>query len=238
MADGSKTEAATGSTWQVGRVGRARVGEATETPPTYPSKAERDVRIRNGQLVHVRPIRPEDAAMLVAFHASLSPQSVYLRFFNFHPVLTAREVERFTHVDYFDRLALIALTGNRLIAVGRYDRVAGTDMAEVAFVVEDDYQHQGIGTLLADELARAARVQGIRVFVADTLAENVAMLAMFHATGFPVETHFEEGVVKVRFPIEPVPAYLDALARREAARLVGVGEGVGQDEGDGAGAPC
>jgi GNAT superfamily N-acetyltransferase len=238
VSDGSKTEAATGI-WQVGQGGRVRdVREAMETPPAYPTKAERDVRIRNGQLVHVRPIRPDDAAMLVAFHASLSPQSVYLRFFNFHPVLTAGEVERFTHVDYFDRLALVVLVGNRLIAVGRYDRVAATDEAEVAFVVEDGYQHQGVGTLLADELARAARVQGIRVFVADTLAENVAMLAMFHGTGFPVETHFEEGVVKVRFPIEPVPAYLDALARREVARLVDVGAGAGTGVEEGAGATC
>ncbi len=157
--------------------------------------------------------------MLVAFHASLSPQSVYLRFFDFHPLLTAREVERFTHVDYLDRLALIVLVGNRLVAVGRYDRVARTDEAEVAFVVEDGYQHQGIGTLLVDELARAARVQGIRVFVADTLAENIAMLGMLRRTGFPLDARMEEGIVKVRFSIEPVPPYLEALAGREAARL-------------------
>lgn len=192
-------------------------------PPGYLRDIERDVRIRNGQIVRVRPIRPDDAAMLVAFHASLSPQSIYLRYFNFHPVLTTREVERFTRVDYVDRLALVVLAGERLVAVGRYDRVAGTDEAEVAFVVKDDYQHQGIGTLLADELARAARATGIRVFVADTLAENAAMLEMFHGMGFPVESGFEEGVVKVRFPIQPVPAYLDALGRREATRLAGIG---------------
>ncbi|HTX62179.1 MAG TPA: GNAT family N-acetyltransferase, partial [Acidimicrobiales bacterium] len=125
-------------------------------------------------------------------------------------------------VDYHDRLALIVLTADRMIAVGRYDRIAGSDQAEVAFVVEDDYQHLGIGTLLADELARAARVQGIRVFVADTLAENAAMLEVFHGTGFPVDTRFDEGVVKVKFAIELVPTYLDALARREATRLVRV----------------
>jgi GNAT superfamily N-acetyltransferase len=194
--------------------------------PSSLRDAEREVRIRNGELVRVRPIRPDDAAALVAFHASLSPQSVYLRFFNFHPVLTAREVERFTHVDYLDRLALIVLVGDRLVGVGRYDRVVGTDEAEVAFVVEDGYQHQGIGTLLADELARAARVQGIRTFVAETLAENVAMIEVFRGTGFPVESHFEEGVVKIAFPIEPVPEYLDALALREATRQIDAGKGL------------
>jgi GNAT superfamily N-acetyltransferase len=195
------------------------VGERSVPPRT----AERDVRIRSGQIVHIRPILASDAASLVAFHASLSPEAVYLRFFNFHPVLTAREVQRFTHVDYVARLALVVLDDDRFVAVGRYDRVAGTDEAEVAFVVKDDYQHQGIGTLLGDELARAARQQGIRTFAADTLAENTAMIEMFHGMGFPVETHFEEGVVKVHFPIEPVPTYLEALARREATRLV-VGE--------------
>jgi hypothetical protein len=65
------------------------------------------------------------------------------------------------------------------------------------------------------------------VFVADTLAENAAMLEMFHHMGFPVESGFEEGVVKVRFPIEPVPAYLEALARREAGRHLASAQGSG-----------
>lgn len=200
-------------------------GDAAQVLPEHLRDAERDLRIRDGRVVHIRPIRPEDAALLVAFHATVSPQSIYLRFFNFHPVLSAEEVERFTHVDYVDRLALVVLDGERLVAVGRYDRVARTDEAEVAFLVEDGHQHQGIGTLLADELARAARSQGIRTFVADTLSENSAMLAMFHGSGFPVQTSFEDGVVKVRFAIEPVPAYLEALARREAGRRLSPGEG-------------
>ncbi len=195
---------------------------------------ERDARIGDGQVVHVRPIVPGDAAMLVKFHASLSPKSVYLRFFNFHPELSAREVERFTRVDYCARFALVVLAEDRLVAVGRYDRVEGTDEAEVAFVVEDAYQNLGVGTLLADELARAARVQGIGVFVADTLTENAGMLEMFRKTGFPVATRFEGGVVKVRFSIAPVREYLDALARREAARLLGARGDAGRE----AGAPC
>ena len=190
-------------------------------------RQERDVRIGNAEVVHLRPIRPDDAALLRGFHASLSPESIYLRFFNFHAELSDQEVEHFTHVDYEDRLALIVLKGGAMVAVGRYDRLAGTDEAEVAFLVRDDYQGQGIGTLLADELARAARAQGIRVFQAETLSHNAAMLEMFRRIGFQVETRYEGGVVKVRFPIEPVPPYLEALARREAARLTGAGEGTG-----------
>jgi RimJ/RimL family protein N-acetyltransferase len=187
-------------------------------PPGYPSDLERDVRTLSGESVHVRPIRPDDAPALVAFHAGLSAQTVYLRFFTFHPVLTPREVERFTRVDYCDRLALVVESERRLVAIARYDREAGTDEAEVAFIVGDEHQHQGLGTLLADELARAAWARGIRSFVADTLADNAGMLEVFHGLGFPVTSVFDEGVVRIRFPIEPVPSYADALARREATR--------------------
>lgn len=191
-----------------------------QLPPGYPAGIARHVRTKSGEVVHLRPITPEDAPGLVAFHSALSASSVYLRFFSFHPVLSAREVERFTHVDYVERLALVVETGGRLVAVARYDRLRGSDSAEVAFVVDDDYQNQGLGTLLADELAGAAWAHGIRRFEADTLAENSAMLDLFNGIGFPVTTAFEGGVVRVRFPIEPTPAYLDALARREAARRV------------------
>ena len=197
---------------------------AAGVPDGYPRGAERDAKIGNGEVVHVRPIRAEDAAMLVAFHASLSPESVYLRFFNFHAELTAHEVRHFTEVDYKDRFALIVLAGDRMVAVGRYDRLGGTNVAEVAFLVHDDYQDLGIGTLLADELARGARTHGIGVFQAETLSHNASMLEMFRRIGFPVETHYEDGVVRVRFSIEPVPAYREALARRERSRLAGIGE--------------
>lgn len=198
---------------------------AGEPPDGYPRDAERDVRIGSGEIVHIRPIRPDDAAMLTAFHASLSAESIYFRFFNFHAELSEREVRHFTRVDYKDRLALIVLAGDRMVAVGRYDRLSGTDEAEVAFLVRDDYQDQGIGTLLADELARAARSHGIGAFQAETLSHNAAMLEMFRRVGFPIETRYEEGVVRVHFSIEPAPAYLEALARREAVRQVGIGEG-------------
>ena len=81
--------------------------------------------VTGGVGCHVRPIRPDDAARLVAFHAHLSPQSVYLRFFTFHPTLSEAEVARFTQVDFEDRVALVVTAGDEIIAVGRFDRVAG-----------------------------------------------------------------------------------------------------------------
>jgi len=187
-------------------------------PAGYPHDLERDVVGDGGLRYHVRPIRPDDAERLVAFHEHLSPHSVYLRFFTFHPTLSEGEVERFTTVDYVDRLALVATVGDRLIAVGRFDRAAGEREAEVAFVVADEYQHHGIGSLLLDELARAAWQRGVEVFRAETLAENSAMLDVFRHAGFPVTSGIEYGTVTLRFSIAPTDPYLSALADREATR--------------------
>lgn len=160
----------------------------------------------------MRPILPSDGPGLRAFHTELSTWSVYLRYFGAHPTLSDRDVYHFTHVDYRDRLALVVEDGDRLVAVGRYDRLGDKEgggggdpaEAEVAFVVSDAYQHNGIGSRLLQRLAEAARRVGITAFVADTLAENRAMLKVFVGLGFPVTTTAHHEVVHVRFPIVPV----------------------------------
>ncbi|HVX22150.1 MAG TPA: GNAT family N-acetyltransferase [Acidimicrobiales bacterium] len=186
-------------------------------PAPYPAELERDVRTADGSAYRVRPIRPDDAERLVAFHRGLSSRSTYFRFFRFHPTLTADEVDRFTHVDYRDRLALVAERDGRLLGVGRFDRTAaGT--AEVAFVVTDAYQHHGIATCLLDGLIAAALPRGIEVFTAEVLAENTDMLDVFCDTALPVAVAYDADVASVRFPIQPTPAYLEGLGEREAIR--------------------
>jgi len=168
-----------------------------------PDALVREVMTARGDRIRFRPIRPTDGVGLVAFHNGLSDRSVYRRFFFVHPVLSAPEIEHFTHVDYTGRLALVAEHRDGIVAVGRYERTPGTSEAEVAFVVSDDYQHQGIGAVLLEQLVDAALAQGITVFTAQTLAENRAMLAMFDKSGFPVTTTRESETVSVRFPIVP-----------------------------------
>lgn len=130
----------------------------------------------------IRPIRPDDADALRAFHHRLSPDSVRRRFFGVHPDLFDREVLRFTRLDVKNEAALVATIEGEIIGVGRYSRVGGGDSAEVAFVVEDDYQGHGIGTELLTLLAQVAWGDGIRRFVADTLFDNRAMLDLFYHT--------------------------------------------------------
>ncbi len=188
-----------------------------ELPDGYPVDLVVDERLRDGSTVRFRPIRPEDDDALVAFHDGLSTRSVYRRFFFVHPHLTRAEVERFTHVDYVERMAFAVADGDRIVGVGRYERLPGGLEAEVAFVVTDDHQHLGIGTLLLDHLADVARGNGIGTFEAQTLSENRDMLGVFLASGFPVETSTAAGTVTLRFSIEPVPDYVAARASRRAA---------------------
>jgi GNAT superfamily N-acetyltransferase len=169
---------------------------------------------------NLRPIRPDDADLLVGFHSHLAARSTYLRFFTFHPTLTAGEVERFTSVDYVDRLALVVEVAGKLIAVGRLDRHLGTSEAEVAFVVADEYQYHGIGSLLLDQLAQAARDRGITTFVADTLSENHTMLDVFRHSGFEMSSNTEYGTVTLRFGIGLTETYRVALAARDQTRQV------------------
>lgn len=170
----------------------------------YPQELERQVLTPFGIALSIRPIRPDDAERLVAFHEGLSPQSVYFRFFSPHPRLSSTEIERFTNVDYVDRLALAAEVGDELVGIGRYDRICETE-AEIAFVVADAWQHHGIATVLLELLAEAARANGIEAFVASTLPDNHEMIHVLRNSGFPVTMRFNDGVVTARFPITPRP---------------------------------
>jgi GNAT superfamily N-acetyltransferase len=156
-----------------------------------------DAIVLDGSTVHLRDIRPDDGSALVAFHSRLSENTVVLRFFGAHPELSKREVEHFTHVDGIDRVALVAERSGGIVAVGRYDRIPGRDDAEVAFVVADAYQGNGIGTILIEQLVRIARSHGIRRLVAETLTENRRMLDLIRNTGFAHQYEGSMGVLRV-----------------------------------------
>ncbi|MHB1087818.1 MAG: GNAT family N-acetyltransferase [Acidimicrobiales bacterium] len=182
-----------------------RASGVASLPPVgvYPAQLECDVTTGTGATLHMRPIRPDDGDELVHFHLNLSSGSIYRRYFAFHPELSDREVEHLTTVDYVDRLAFIIEDGDKLVAVGRYDRIPGTSEAEVAFLVTDEFQNHGLGLLLLKHLADAARQRGITTFTAETQADNRGMLGVFKDSGFPVTSSIDEEVVSVSFPIEP-----------------------------------
>lgn len=181
---------------------------------------ESEMRTQDGETIRIRPIRPDDGPRLVDFHEHLSDQSVFRRYFRLHPHLSAGEVEHLTHVDLRDRLALVAEHDGALVGVGRYERLPGTDEAEVAFVVADRYQHRGIGSELLARVAAAARARGIRALSAETQADNRAMIDVFLHAGFPYTSEIHWGTVSVRFTIDDAapsgPGGLEAEGGRDA----------------------
>jgi acetyl coenzyme A synthetase (ADP forming)-like protein len=172
---------------------------------TYPAVWEGDVVLADGGTVHLRPIRHSDGPLIQDLHSRLSPETVYRRFFSPKPELPPDLLEYLVHVDYVDRMAVVAVLGERIIAVARYDRFPGSSQAEVAFVVDDAHQGRGLGTLMLEHLVVIARTRGISRFVAETLPENQAMLAVFLNAGFEVSRRFGGGLVDVEFPIAPTP---------------------------------
>jgi acyl-CoA synthetase (NDP forming)/RimJ/RimL family protein N-acetyltransferase len=190
------------------------VTDQQQTAETAPRHWEADVLLRDGRTAHIRPIRADDAELLVDFYARVSPESKYYRFFSPMPTLSERDVQRFTHVDHRDRVAFVLLVGGRMIAVGRYD-VVEPGQAEVAFLVEDAHQGRGIGQLLLEHLAQAGRERGVDKFVAEVLPDNQAMIHTFKDAGYQVGSAFEEGVMELVFRIDPTDTAIGVMEQRE-----------------------
>ena len=162
--------------------------------------AEPDTVLRNGRVVHLRPIEPADGPALRTFHTSLSDRTVYFRFFSSKRALSDADVEYFTEVDHRDRVALVAIDEDELVGVCRYD-VVSDGTAEVAFVIRDDHQGLGLGSTMLQRLAAIARDGGVTAFTAEVLPDNIAMLKTFESSGFPVTLRRGRDAVVVDFSI-------------------------------------
>jgi acyl-CoA synthetase (NDP forming)/GNAT superfamily N-acetyltransferase len=123
-------------------------------------------------------------------------------------------VEYFTHVDHVTRVAFLALDRDEIIGVGRFDSL-GDGRAEVAFLIRDDMQGLGLGSVLLEHLAAAARERGVTSFVAEVLPANTRMLSTFRAAGYELSQQREEDVIAVAFDIEPTAASLAVMSARE-----------------------
>ncbi|MDT7615522.1 MAG: hypothetical protein QOF00_2969 [Pseudonocardiales bacterium] len=203
--------------------------------PGYPRHWEADVVASDGGIVHLRPILPRDADALLRFHESLSERTRYLRFFGPYPRISPKDLVRFTTVDHRSRVGFICLLGDEIIAVGRYEGLPGDggpggtegtpgpDSAEVAFVARDEHQGRGLGSILLEHLAAAARENGLRRFEAEVLVENHQMVRVFRQAGYQVSRAFSEGVLHLEFDIDPTEQSLavrDAREQRAEARSV------------------
>ncbi|MFF4766171.1 GNAT family N-acetyltransferase [Streptomyces sp. NPDC001255] len=189
----------------------------------YPAHWEADVVLRDGGTARIRPITADDAERLVSFYEQVSDESKYYRFFAPYPKLSAKDVHRFTHHDFVDRVGLAATIGGEFIATVRFDRVDATgrpasapaDEAEVAFLVQDAYQGRGVASALLEHIAAVARERGIRRFGAEVLPHNTKMIKVFTDAGYQQKRSFEDGVVHLTFGLEPTERSLAVQYARE-----------------------
>lgn len=169
---------------------------------SYPADFELDVVLKDGEVVQLRPIRPDDFDAHRRFLSRVGPRSLYQRFFRVKEGFSEEEVRHFTAVDYESRMALVAVHEGDIVGVGRYDVTEERRTAEVAFLVEDAYQGRGIGSLLLQHLTAYARLRGIERFEAFVLADNMAMLRLFRNSGYRLTRQLAEGIYTIEFPLE------------------------------------
>jgi acetyltransferase len=165
---------------------RHRYGHMAIHP--YPVELVTDVALDDGARLHVRPIRPEDAALERAFVASLSEKTRYFRFFHQLNELTPAMLARFTQVDYDREMALVAVDEGAgaaaIVGVARYSTRPGGESAEFAIVVADAWHGRGVARTLMVRLTACAKERGLRRLEGAVLRGNAAMLRFASAFGF------------------------------------------------------
>jgi len=168
----------------------------------YPDDLETFRTTRSGKEIYLRPVKISDEPLLKDFFNDLSDQSLYRRFISVRKDIPHERLQEFVIIDYTKEMVILAVVqdGEKedVWGVGQYAINDMTHTAEVAFVVSDDKQNQGIGTELLTYLTYLAKKQGILGFTAEVLKENRSMLHLFENMGFDIQRKSIEGVVELK----------------------------------------
>ncbi|MDD3719154.1 MAG: GNAT family N-acetyltransferase [Actinomycetota bacterium] len=167
----------------------------------YPADLETYRVTKEGIEVLLRPVKISDEPLLKDFYYSLSDKSMYRRFVSTRQDMPHDRLQDFVVIDFTKEMVILAMLPGEekdiLAGVGQYSINEGTHHAEVAFVVKDEHQNQGIGTELLAYLTQLARRQGLHGFTAEVLAENKPMMHVFEQAGFDIERSVSSGVYEL-----------------------------------------
>ena len=173
----------------------------------YPLKHVKPWRLKDGASVNIRPVRPEDEPLMVQFHEGLSEHSVYMRYFYALKLSQRVAHERLTRIcfiDYDRELVLVAVCRQperEIAGIARLSKLYGSDAAEFAVLIKDDYQGQGLGFEMLNRLVQAARDEpDISRVIAYMLAENEGMKNMVKKLGFDLK--YEDRMLKAELPVD------------------------------------
>jgi acyl-CoA hydrolase/GNAT superfamily N-acetyltransferase len=161
----------------------------------YPEELEVTKYFDGDITLFFRPVKQTDEPLMKEFFYSFTDKSFYQRFFSHQVAMPHSKLQHLVNPDYDEEMAITGLIqeGGRdfIIAVGRYYLDQSTNMAEIAFIVRDNYQQKGIGTFLLQYLIEIAKKRGIKGFKAEILTENMVMLHVIHKCGYPVQSKLE-----------------------------------------------
>ena len=179
--------------------------EMTWEQAVYPEEFERYETLRDGTEIFFRPIKPTDEPALSEMMYSLSEESVRTRYMTYTLAFPHRDIQRVTNIDYQQDVAIVGVvpgvSGEEIVAIAQYFLDPKTQSAEVAFVVQDEWQRKGMGTFLLDYITQIAKQRGVRKFWAKVLPNNEPMLAIFHNSGYKINTTFDGETYDIRYDL-------------------------------------
>ncbi len=180
----------------------------------YPSHYEIDTVARNGLPLKIRPIKPEDAELFIELFGTLSPSSVYFRFFQHVRELSPATVAMLTQTDYDRHMALVALDrstkAEKMLGVARIIADPDITHCEFSIMIGDQWHGQGIGAMLLYYLLKVAKQQGVESLWGIVLPENTGMLRLGKKIGFQARFDREEGAYRLNIDLKGIKLDKDA----------------------------
>jgi len=171
----------------------------------YPKELEHYSTLRDGTEIFFRPVKPTDELALSEMLYSLSEESVKTRYLTRTVAFPHRHIQQLTNIDYKKDLAIVgvvpSVSGEEVVAIAQYFLDPHTQAAEVAFLVQDEWQQKGMGTFLLDYLTQIAKKRGVKRFFAKVLPSNRSMLAVFHNSGYKVNTEFDGDAYSITYDL-------------------------------------
>jgi GNAT superfamily N-acetyltransferase len=175
----------------------------------YPDDIAETYAARDSLQIRVRAMKPSDEEGMRHLFYRFSEETVYYRYFQTISSMPHAKMQEYVNVDWNQVMSLVGLVGEegkgRIIAESRYIKIPGSPLAEVVFVVDEDYQRHGIATFMYRMLIRLARDRGVRGFVAEVLYSNIGgIMKVFKKGNLPVKAHLEGGVYHIEIPFDTV----------------------------------
>jgi acyl-CoA synthetase (NDP forming)/GNAT superfamily N-acetyltransferase len=179
------------------------------------AQTEEAVRVilADGRIAHIRPLGPDDRDAVLRLHRGLPERDRYLRFFTTSPAGFEPVLDRIVQPGDVHRLTLGGFLDDELVGVAHFEVLADPSEAEIALVVDHRHQARGLGTLLLEHLASAARQRGVKRFVAEVLKENASMIQVFRDAGMPLTMRSENSTYHVSMSL--VEGYPPEVGERE-----------------------